>query len=134
MTRSDELLEKAHYIINLSETYACMLTDHQKKILNLYFVEDYSLAEIALEQQVSRQAVHVVIRRAVNSLRKWEENLQVWQNKETFDFMLTQVELLANTVKQSADINEPLQQQAQKVLDIIGSWQDQDKDQEIDWK
>ena len=43
--------------------YAALLTDKQMNYIELYYADDYSLAEIAEEFGVSRQAVYDNIKR-----------------------------------------------------------------------
>lgn len=60
---------------NLYEIYGELLTQKQKKCMELYFCEDYSLAEIATRMDVSRQAVHDLIKRVEQSLENYEKVL-----------------------------------------------------------
>ena len=60
---------------SLYETYGALLTKKQQRCLELYFCEDCSLAEIAEEMQVSRQAVHDLLKRVEQSLEHYEKIL-----------------------------------------------------------
>lgn len=51
------------------------LTPHQKRISQLYFEDNYTLAEIADVTGVSRQAVHDAVSKSEKSLRSYEEKL-----------------------------------------------------------
>jgi len=51
-------IEKTNRMNALFEFYAALLTDKQMNYIELYYADDYSLAEIAEEFQVSRQAVY----------------------------------------------------------------------------
>lgn len=55
--------------------YGAMLTDKQRAIATLYFEEDYSLAEIAQQEGVSRQSVHDTLHRVEKQLRMLEDKL-----------------------------------------------------------
>ena len=55
--------------------YGAMLTDKQRDIATLYYEEDYSLAEIAQQEGVSRQSIHDTLQRVEKQLRTWEEKL-----------------------------------------------------------
>lgn len=57
---------------NLYEVYGALLTKKQQRCLELYFCEDYSLAEIADEMQVSRQAIHDLLKRVEQTLEHYE--------------------------------------------------------------
>ncbi|MGL5513072.1 MAG: sigma factor-like helix-turn-helix DNA-binding protein, partial [Sporomusa sp.] len=47
----------------------------QRDCLNMHYLQDLSLAEIAEEMNVSRQAVHDILRRAEQTLEEYEEKL-----------------------------------------------------------
>ena len=51
-------IEKTNRMNALFEFYAALLTDKQMNYIELYYADDYSLAEIAEEFGVSRQAVY----------------------------------------------------------------------------
>ncbi|AEC45898.1 sigma factor-like helix-turn-helix DNA-binding protein [Mesomycoplasma hyorhinis] len=51
------LLEKKEYWLNLFKKYSFLLTQNQKQVFHLYFVEDLSLNEVAIELAVTRSAV-----------------------------------------------------------------------------
>ena len=57
--------------------YGAMLTDKQRAIATLYYEEDYSLAEIAQQEGVSRQSIHDTLQRVEKQLRTWEEKLNM---------------------------------------------------------
>jgi len=59
----------------LLDFYGSLLTLHMRSILELHFAEDMSLAEIAQQENTSRQAVHDTIRRGTSSLMDYENKL-----------------------------------------------------------
>jgi uncharacterized protein len=59
----------------LYERYGALLTEHQRKVVDLYLRSDWSLAEIAAHQGTSRAAVHDIVRRATLSLQDYEKRL-----------------------------------------------------------
>ncbi|HWI60293.1 MAG TPA: YlxM family DNA-binding protein [Symbiobacteriaceae bacterium] len=59
----------------LFDFYGALLTERQQELMQAYYLEDLSLAEIAGEGGVSRQAVHDLIKRAEASLQEYEERL-----------------------------------------------------------
>jgi predicted DNA-binding protein YlxM (UPF0122 family) len=74
-----------HGLKNLSRVDVCLwldfygplLTQHTQDILNLHFAEDMSLAEIAENLGISRQAVHDRIRRGLANLVGYEKKLKL---------------------------------------------------------
>ncbi|MBE6855134.1 MAG: hypothetical protein E7501_05770 [Ruminococcus sp.] len=59
----------------LLDLYGVMLTEKQRKTLELYYFEDLSLAEIAAGDGISRQAVRDLIKRGEQLLTQLEEKL-----------------------------------------------------------
>ena len=55
-------IEKTNRMNALFEFYAALLTDKQMNYIELYYADDYSLAEIAEEFQVSRQVISSEVR------------------------------------------------------------------------
>ncbi len=59
----------------LLDAYGALLTEKQRQITAHYYDEDLSLAEIAENEGVTRQAVRDVIRRTEEQLAFFEEKL-----------------------------------------------------------
>lgn len=59
----------------LYERYSALLTDHQRRVLDLYLRSDWSLAEIAQHEGTSRAAVHDIVRRSTHALQDYEKRL-----------------------------------------------------------
>ena len=59
----------------LLDFYGALLTDARREALRLYLEEDLSLAEIAEQMGVSRQAVLDSVKRSREKLEEYEEKL-----------------------------------------------------------
>lgn len=59
----------------LLDFYGDMLTDKQREVVEAYYNEDLSLAEIASEKGITRQGVRDAIKRAEQQLVDMEERL-----------------------------------------------------------
>ena len=70
-------LIKREYHIALFETYKELLTDKQREYFVLYYFEDLTLSEIALEKEVSRNAVFDQIKKTVSILEDYETKLKL---------------------------------------------------------
>lgn len=79
---------------SLYEMYGSLLTKKQQRCLELYFYEDYSLAEIADEMQVSRQAVHDLLKRVEQTLEQYEKMLGFLKRTETSRRLLDEAQRL----------------------------------------
>ncbi|EHJ51864.1 putative DNA-binding protein [Streptococcus macacae] len=73
-------IEKTNRMNSLFEFYAALLTDKQMNYIELYYADDYSLAEIAEEFQVSRQAVYDNIKRTEKILEDYEMKLHMYSD------------------------------------------------------
>ena len=103
-------IEKTNRMNALFEFYAALLTDKQMNYIELYYADDYSLAEIAEEFGVSRQAVYDNIKRTEKILEDYEMKLHMYSDyivrSEIFDqilerypedtFLQEQVEILSS--------------------------------------
>lgn len=78
----------------LYDFYGGLLTDKQRKALELYYYEDWTLAEIAAEEMVSRQAIHDLIHRSERIMEEYETKLGLMER------FLTQQDILKKMSKQ----------------------------------
>lgn len=76
------MLEKTTRINLLYDFYQNLLTEKQRNYLELYYHEDFSLAEIAEHFNVTRQAVFEQIKRAEQLLEEYESKLQLFAKHE----------------------------------------------------
>lgn len=70
-------LEKKQRVNLLMDCYLELLTTKQQDYLSLYYAEDLSLAEIAEDLGVSRNAVYDNLKRAVALLEDYEGKLHL---------------------------------------------------------
>lgn len=59
----------------LFDFYGELLTEKQKQILDYYYNDDYSLAEIAVVMSVTRQGIFDVIKRSKAMMETYEDKL-----------------------------------------------------------
>lgn len=71
------MLEKTTQVNFLFDFYQSLLTPKQRDYMDLYYLEDLSLGEIAEQFNVSRQAVYDNIRRTEAMLKTYEEKLKL---------------------------------------------------------
>lgn len=69
------LLDKTTRINLLYDHYGGLLTERQRRFVELHYVEDLSLGEIAEHFSISRQAVHDHLKRAIEQLEEYESVL-----------------------------------------------------------
>ncbi len=69
------LLEKDLTTVLLLDTYGGLLTDKQQRLCDMYYNQDFSLAEIAQIERTTRQAVQDGIGKARHKLLEFEQRL-----------------------------------------------------------
>ena len=73
-------MDKKLYLINLYDYYGSLLTDKQQSYFENYYFNDYSLAEIAENDNVSRNAVHGQLKIVEEKLDEYESKLNLYKN------------------------------------------------------
>ena len=85
------MLEKTTRMNFLYDFYQSLLTPKQQSYMSLYYLDDYSLGEIAEEYSVSRQAVYDNIKRTEAMLEEYEEKLLLFQKFQERSKLLTEI-------------------------------------------
>ena len=75
-------MERRIYLNELYDYYGALLTEKQKKYFEDYYFDNYSLAEIAQNNNISRNAVHNQIKIVEEKLVFYEETLGLRSKKE----------------------------------------------------
>jgi predicted DNA-binding protein YlxM (UPF0122 family) len=72
------MLEKTLRMNYLYDFYQSLLTTKQNQYMHLYYLDDWSLGEIAEEFKVSRQAIYDNIKRTEKMFEGYEEKLNLF--------------------------------------------------------
>lgn len=90
-------------LLALLDHYGSLLTEHQRETLHLHLSQDWSYAEIANSQGVTRTAIYDLVHRSVALLEDYERKLglhrQAEERRGSRDLLKLQVEGLHAEVK-----------------------------------
>ena len=87
----------------LMDIYSPLLTEKQKNIMELYYNDDLSLAEIAELNNTSRQAIHDLIKRCYKQILSYEDKLNLLKKSLERESV---TESLLNDMKNKYSIEE----------------------------
>jgi predicted DNA-binding protein YlxM (UPF0122 family) len=104
------LLNKVLKISLLYDFYGALLTAKQQTSLEMHYFQDLSLSEIGEQLEVSRQAVHDLLKRAEQILDEHEEKLQLVARYHEERQLLREVVKLLD----KSDFDDDLEVQAAK--------------------
>ena len=86
--------------VMLLDCYGDLLTEHQRSVMELYYCEDLSLAEIGAPLGITRQAVRSLIKRTENILLGYEERLgfadRLGKMRDCFSSIAEEAELISD--------------------------------------
>ncbi len=92
------MAEKDLSVSNLLDFYADALTQKQREVMQQYFNDDLSLAEIAANFGITRQGVRDSIVRGESSMRELEEKIGFAKKYEKIRLKLLKLEKLAKEI------------------------------------
>lgn len=67
------------YLSNLYDYYGVLLTEKQREYFEDYYFHNLTLAEIAENNEVSRNAIHKQLKEVEEKLSTYEEKLQLYK-------------------------------------------------------
>ncbi|MFT4413535.1 putative DNA-binding protein [Fredinandcohnia humi] len=103
------MLEKTTRMNYLFDFYQSLLTPKQRSYMSLYYLDDFSLGEIAEEYQVSRQAVYDNIKRTETMLEEYEEKLLLFQKFQERQKLIAELKDLSQKSDDSKELQHVIQ-------------------------
>ncbi|AIO18006.1 putative DNA-binding protein [Candidatus Izimaplasma bacterium HR1] len=85
------ILEKSIELISLYDLYQELLTDKQKSYFESYYYDDYSLQEISDNNNVSRNAVHDLLKRTAKKLNDLESALHLKEENKKRQIIISKI-------------------------------------------
>ena len=111
----------------LLDFYGEMLTEKQRDVVELYYNEDLSLAEIASHSGISRQGVRDSIKRAEGQLLDYEERLKLAQRFRRIQACLDEITDLAKDIERVNDRfgeSREIYQKTARIIELAGEISD----------
>lgn len=107
------MIEKLLRIGALLDFYGALLTEKQRRCLEMHFLNDLSLSEIADEVGVSRQAVYDIIHRSEQVLEEYELKLGIinryQSERQDIQRICAELEALPNDIQSMPEIKNALE-------------------------
>lgn len=76
----------------LIDYYGSLLTDHQLEVLKDYYLNDYSMQEIADNNNVSKSAISDIIKRSFIQLEDYEKKLHLIKQANKIENLINSME------------------------------------------
>ncbi len=120
-TRYNTFLKQVIFLKNLNITvlldfYGKLLSDKARDIMEMYYMEDLSLAEIAENKGITRQGVRDNIVRAQKELENFEANLNLL---ERFKRISANVDNIKNVLNEETEINPKIKSKITELFNKI---------------
>ncbi len=112
------MIEKIERMAMLFDFYGKLLTGKQQEMLSLYYEQDLSLGEIAEEYNVSRQAIHDVLKRSEKILEDYEESLGLLKKFAIEREKLAAILELLNDLEGNRLFKEKISRLVNEILEI----------------
>ena len=109
------MAKELRYVM-LLDCYGDLLTEHQRKVMELYYCEDLSLAEIGSLLGITRQAVMSLVKRTGSILENYEEKLWFAERLEKIRGCISRIEAATGRIGE-----EQLRQRIRKEVAAISS-------------
>lgn len=113
MSDTEERLKEIVELTRLYDVYGPLLNDHSKNIFESYILDNYSLAEIAEEEGMSRQGVRDIVVRYSKKLYEYEDKLKFL---EKLDLAAAEISEIRKMIPSGSEAEKHLD----KLEEIIG--------------
>lgn len=84
-------INKINQLSTLFDVYSKLLTDNQREVFVLYYLEDSSLSEIAEQLGVSKASVSDNLKKTEEKLLKYESKLKLSERNEKLNKLINKI-------------------------------------------
>ncbi len=102
----------------LMDFYGQLLSERQLDMMNMYYNQDLSLAEIAAETEISRQGVRDAIKRGEKRLSEFEEKLGLVKRFSDMTARIAEMNRIINELENTEKV-ESLKEISRKLSEEI---------------
>ncbi|MGL4790734.1 MAG: YlxM family DNA-binding protein, partial [Anaerotignaceae bacterium] len=102
----------------LFDFYGELLTDKQKEVFEMFHLNDFSLTEIGLELNISRQAVHDQIRRTEKILAGYEEKLKLVERFEENKVQVKSIKKIVEKIENNKNLEKSIIENIEEIKTI----------------
>ena len=107
-------MEKKVEVSILCQIYGKLLTEKQFEFINDYYNNDFSLSEIAENNNITRQAVRDVIKKGENKLFEFEEKLLIMKKMQRQEKQIQEIIEELNKISETSS-----DKKIEKILDNV---------------
>ncbi|MBQ9182068.1 MAG: hypothetical protein IJ134_05515 [Bacilli bacterium] len=87
------MLEEYDYYIRLYDYYGSLLTEKQQKYFEDYYFSNLSLSEISENYNISRNAIHKMLKETRELLKYYEEKLKLIEKSKNITKLIKNLDL-----------------------------------------
>ena len=120
------MIDKSTRYSILLEYYGELLTARQQSVTKLYYDENLSLAEIAEEFAISRQAVHDALKKTEMALDEYEEKLHMAHRLFAREAIIKEVDRQLELLQEEYGTSNGLATKLQHLREVIDTLEDID--------
>ena len=84
-------MDNREKIIILYDYYGELFNDKQKEYFEEYYFDNLSLAEIAVNEDKSRNAIHKVIKGVISKLYEFEDKLKLYEKEKKLKEIINKI-------------------------------------------
>ena len=114
------MLERLFHLADMFDMYGMLLTEKQRRCLELHLFEDFSLAEVGEAVGVSRQAAYDMVHRSEQALEGYEEKLGLLRRLKVEHEALAAIAARIETLRTEDNAGE-VDQIMQRIARLLGT-------------